>query len=78
MLFFYCVRDGRGGYCIRTNGHYWAEPTGDIKADIERTMTVVNSRLEQIIREYPEQWLWFHDRWKSSPKVESEYAADTA
>lgn len=23
--------------------------------------------LESIIREYPDQWLWMHDRWKSKP-----------
>jgi KDO2-lipid IV(A) lauroyltransferase len=24
--------------------------------------------LESIIREYPDQWLWMHDRWKSKPQ----------
>lgn len=24
--------------------------------------------LESIIREYPDQWLWMHDRWKSKPE----------
>jgi KDO2-lipid IV(A) lauroyltransferase len=69
MVFFYTVRDGKGGYWIRSNGEYWPESTGDEKADIERTMAEVNLRLEQIIRKNPEQWLWFHDRWKSSPGV---------
>jgi Kdo2-lipid IVA lauroyltransferase/acyltransferase len=70
LLFFFCVRDGKGGYLIRSNGDYWAEPTGDDKADVERVTTVINERLEEMIRQYPEQWLWFHDRWKSSPPVE--------
>ena len=28
----------------------------------------LNDALEQKIREYPEQWLWMHDRWKSARK----------
>lgn len=67
MVFPYCVRDGHGRYQIIGNGVYRAEPTGDETADIERVMTEVNRRLESSIRAYPEQWLWFHDRWRSSP-----------
>jgi KDO2-lipid IV(A) lauroyltransferase len=78
MLFFYCVRDGKGGYAIRSHGHYWAEPTGETEADVVRAMTEVNRKLEEIIRLYPEQWLWFHDRWKSSPKSEAEVAPQPA
>lgn len=69
MLFAYCIRDGRGSYKIVVNGHYIAEPTGDLQADIARVMAEVNRRHEEIIRAYPEQWLWFHDRWRSSPHV---------
>ena len=78
MVFFYCVRDGKGGYRIRSNGFYWAQPTGDTEADVVRVMTEVNKRLEEIIRLYPEQWLWFHDRWRSSPKVPEEHATQAA
>lgn len=71
MVFPYCVRDGKGGFLVGAKGTYFAEPTGDEAADVERVMTVVNSRLEESIREYPEQWLWFHDRWKSSPVAQT-------
>lgn len=69
MLFPYCIRDGRGGYVVRSGGLYDAVPTGDEKADVERVMTEVNRILESLIRRHPEQWLWFHDRWRSSPGV---------
>jgi KDO2-lipid IV(A) lauroyltransferase len=69
MVFFACVRDGRGGYRLMTSGRYDARPTGDEQADIVRVTTEINRRLEEFIRRYPEQWLWFHDRWKSSPGV---------
>ena len=24
--------------------------------------------MESIVREYPDQWLWFHKRWKTTPE----------
>lgn len=32
----------------------------------EGTMRAIHKSLEAIIRKHPEQWLWFHDRWKSA------------
>ncbi|KPK99578.1 MAG: hypothetical protein AMJ91_07300 [candidate division Zixibacteria bacterium SM23_73_3] len=38
----------------------------------EKDITDVTQRctqvLESIIREYPDQWLWMHERWKSKPQ----------
>jgi KDO2-lipid IV(A) lauroyltransferase len=69
MLFFMGVRDGGGKYHIECNGYYRPESTGDTRSDLEKTMAEVNRNLEEMIRRHPEQWLWFHDRWKSSPGV---------
>jgi len=33
---------------------------------VEEIMTKINASLEAVVREYPEQWLWMHDRWKSA------------
>ena len=37
--------------------------TGDEFADT----AAIHGRLEQIIRKYPDQWLWIHRRWKTQP-----------
>jgi KDO2-lipid IV(A) lauroyltransferase len=42
------------------------EMSGDIATDTQR----VHAQLESVIREYPDQWLWIHRRWKTRPPEE--------
>ena len=39
-------------------------PTGDSEADIARIMGEITSGIEGVVRRYPDQWLWLHDRWR--------------
>jgi KDO2-lipid IV(A) lauroyltransferase len=41
--------------------------TGDVTADTQR----IHAQLESVIREYPDQWLWIHRRWKTRPPGEA-------
>ncbi|MDB5565284.1 MAG: lipid biosynthesis acyltransferase [Tardiphaga sp.] len=38
--------------------------TADGKVDVQGTMQAITSVLEGWIREYPDQWLWLHRRWR--------------
>jgi KDO2-lipid IV(A) lauroyltransferase len=41
--------------------------TGDKTKDIEANTQAYNRVIEDFIREYPDQWLWVHRRWKIRP-----------
>jgi KDO2-lipid IV(A) lauroyltransferase len=32
----------------------------------EGMMRAIHAEFEQMITQYPEQWLWFHDRWRNA------------
>lgn len=45
--------------------HY--ERTGDLDADVRALTAELALRLERAVRAHPEQYFWFHKRWKSKP-----------
>lgn len=38
--------------------------TENFKEDVQQNTQMVITKMEQVIRMHPEQWMWFHDRWK--------------
>lgn len=44
--------------------------TGDRKADIVTTTAAYTVEIELLVRQYPDQWLWIHKRWKTRPPGE--------
>ncbi len=60
-------------YCIREPGKYLTvvvEPplhlikTDDLRADLRNNTQIMTDAIENAVRKYPEQWFWFHRRWK--------------
>ncbi|EUB96288.1 lipid A biosynthesis acyltransferase [Rhizobium sp. CF080] len=58
--------------CIRLPGNRFRleiEPRIELprdangKLDLQATGQILNDKVESWVREYPEQWLWYHDRW---------------
>lgn len=41
--------------------------TGDREADVVENTRRCNVVFEEMLRRYPEQWIWFHKRWKTRP-----------
>lgn len=58
--------------CIRLPGNRYRleiEPRIDVPrdargaVDVHATAQMLNDKVESWVREYPDQWLWYHDRW---------------
>lgn len=51
------------------------ERTGDMRGDLTAITQKCQDAIEEVVRDYPEQWLWFHRRWKARPALEAEWRA---
>jgi KDO2-lipid IV(A) lauroyltransferase len=64
--------------CVRLPGNRYRleiEPQLEIprdsagNLDLTAMAQMLNDKVESWVREYPEQWLWYHDRWKIKESV---------
>lgn len=66
LMAAYCVREPDDTYRILCLPPLEVVSTGDALADQTRIMTEANAILESVVKRYPTQWLWLHDRWKGT------------
>jgi KDO2-lipid IV(A) lauroyltransferase len=67
----YAVWDaGLGKYRLRFEAPLELIRTGNAERDILENTQRFAKVTEDIIRKYPEQWVWVHARWKTRPKGE--------
>jgi KDO2-lipid IV(A) lauroyltransferase len=59
--------DGR--HYLRFYPPLYPDPTADRKTEVERLTRAYLACLEEAIREHPEQYFWFHKRWKTQPSA---------
>jgi len=59
-----------GKYRLRFEPPVELVRTGDTDRDILENTQRFTRVIEEIIRKYPEQWVWVHARWKTRPKGE--------
>jgi len=59
-----------GKYRLRFDPAVELIRTGDLEADIVANTQKFTSVIEDYVRQYPEQWLWVHRRWKTRPEGE--------
>jgi Kdo2-lipid IVA lauroyltransferase/acyltransferase len=65
----FTIWDARlGKYRLRFDPAVELIRTGDLEADIVANTQKFTSVIEHYVRQYPEQWLWVHRRWKTRPE----------
>jgi KDO2-lipid IV(A) lauroyltransferase len=71
VLPVFLVREGESGrHRIEILPEIDMVASGDRDADIRTNTQRCSDAIEAMIRRYPEQWIWFHKRWKTRPPGE--------
>ncbi len=67
----------RGRYVLHGGPILELVRTGDPARDLEINTAQFTAAIERQIRDYPDQWLWIHKRWKTRPAGEPDLYART-
>jgi len=62
---------GLGKHRLRFDPPVELIDTGDLEYDVLANTNRFNKILEGYVRQYPDQWLWIHRRWKTWPEGEA-------
>ncbi|MBI1824715.1 MAG: lysophospholipid acyltransferase family protein [Nitrospirae bacterium] len=65
MVPIFIVRKPDGSHRIIVKPEIPLVQTGNLKNDIRQNTANINLSIEEVVREYPDQWLWMHRRWKT-------------
>ena len=60
----YCIRESDAELTVVVEPTLKLHKTDDVRADLQTNTQIMTDSVEKIISLYPEQWLWFHKRWK--------------
>ncbi len=69
------IRQDDDSHIISISEPLELEVSGDLDQDVKINTAVFVKYLENTIREYPSQWLWMHNRWKTRRRGDLRIAA---
>jgi KDO2-lipid IV(A) lauroyltransferase len=70
----FCMRETHGIYRLKVLPPLTFKRSDSLRHDIQAYTQMLMDTLENAINDYPEQWFWFHRRWKRTyPELYPEY-----
>ena len=72
MIILYSLPDRYGHHKIIVDDVLYIEEKETKEETIKHNVQRYTKKLEEIIRKYPENWLWVHPRWNTRPNGEPE------
>ena len=74
ILPVFCLMTPDKKYCLKIHQPLSFSPDSSPEPELLLQITQILTKIiEQEIREKPEQWLWFHDRWRTRPESENSF-----
>lgn len=64
-----CLRTGHNRYKVIIKPEVEIVPSGDFDTDVYNITLKCTRVLEEIIRQYPDQYIWNHNRWRTRRKL---------
>ena len=64
VLPVFCIREADSRLTLVVEPPLTINKTESLRADLKTNTQIMTSAIERAVREYPEQWFWFHKRWK--------------
>ncbi len=64
VLPVYCIREPDAKLTVVVEPPLKLHKTDDVRSDLQINTQIMTDSVEKMVRLYPEQWLWFHKRWK--------------
>ncbi len=68
MIPLFTIRENNSHHHVIVGEPLFPETTGDMQRDLERNTKMYTKILENMIRKYPDQYFWLHNRWGKEKK----------
>ena len=69
VIFAYLVRERDNRYQVVISEEIENSQSGDYPTDLSRNVACYMKKVEEVIINYPEQWLWMHKLWATQIRV---------
>jgi KDO2-lipid IV(A) lauroyltransferase len=60
----FCIREADATLTLVAEPPLALKRTEDLRADLRENTQIMTSAIEKAVKAHPEQWFWFHKRWK--------------